>query len=77
MSFAARFVLKSLARLSSGRLTVRLPDGTICRFGPDRAERQAEIDIKDWRFFRRGFVEESRVVLDGRGDVSTVVPFTR
>lgn len=27
----------------------------------------------DWRFFRRGFVEESRVVLDGRGDVSTVV----
>lgn len=27
----------------------------------------------DWRFFRRGFVEESRVVLDGRADVSTVV----
>jgi cyclopropane-fatty-acyl-phospholipid synthase len=58
MSFAARFVLKSLARLSSGRLTVRLPDGTICRFGPDRAERQAEIEIRDWRFFRR-------VLLDG------------
>lgn len=58
MSFAARFVLKSLARLSSGRLTVRLPDGTTCHFGPDRAERQAEIQIKDWRFFRR-------VLLDG------------
>ncbi len=58
MSFAARFVLKSLARLSSGRLTVRLPDGTICHFGPDRAERQAEIEIRDWRFFRR-------VLLDG------------
>jgi cyclopropane-fatty-acyl-phospholipid synthase len=58
MSFAARFVLKSLARLSAGRLTVRLPDGTICRFGPDQAERQAEIEIKDWGFFRR-------VLLDG------------
>ncbi len=58
MSFAARFVLKSLARLSVGRLTVRLPDGTTCYFGPDRAERQAVIEIKDWRFFRR-------VLLDG------------
>ena len=58
MSFAARFVLKSLARLSAGRLTVRLPDGTTCHFGPNGAERQAEIEIKDWRFFRR-------VLLDG------------
>ena len=57
MSFAARFVLKSLARLSAGRLTVRLPDGTICHFGPDRAERQAEIEIKDWRFFRQVLLE--------------------
>lgn len=58
MSFAARFVLKSLARLTAGRLTVRLPDGTTCHFGPERAERQAVIEIKDWRFFRR-------VLLDG------------
>ena len=58
MSFAARFVLKSLARLTAGRLTVRLPDGTTCHFGPERAERRAEIDIKDWHFFRR-------VLLDG------------
>ncbi len=58
MSFAARFVLKSLARLSVGRLTVRLPDGTTCHFGPNQAERQAVIEIKDWRFFRR-------VLLDG------------
>ena len=58
MSFAARFVLKSLAQLSAGRLTVRLPDGTMHRFGPDGAERQAEIHVKDWRFFRR-------VLLDG------------
>ena len=58
MSFAARFVLKSLARLSVGRLTVRLPDGTTCYFGPEGAERQAVIEIKDWRFFRR-------VLLDG------------
>jgi len=58
MSFAARFVLKSLARLSSGRLTVRLPDGTTCHFGPNQAERRAEIEIRDWRFFRR-------VLLDG------------
>ena len=58
MSFAARFVLKSLARLTAGRLTVRLPDGTRCHFGPNGAERQAEIEIKDWGFFRR-------VLLDG------------
>ncbi|TAJ37581.1 MAG: class I SAM-dependent methyltransferase [Reyranella sp.] len=58
MSFAARFVLKSLARLTAGRLTVRLPDGTVCHFGPAGAERQAEIEIKDWGFFRR-------VLLDG------------
>ena len=58
MSFAARFVLKSLARLSVGRLTVRLPDGTTCHFGPEQAERQGVIEIKDWRFFRR-------VLLDG------------
>ena len=58
MSFAARFVLKSLARLSVGRLTVRLPDGTTCHFGPAQSERQAVIEIKDWRFFRR-------VLLDG------------
>jgi hypothetical protein len=28
----------------------------------------------DWRFYRRGFVEASRRVLDARGDVSVVVP---
>ncbi len=58
MPLAARFVLKALARLSSGRLTVQLPDGTTRAFGPDGAPRQAELQVKDWRLFRR-------VLLDG------------
>ncbi len=58
MPIAARFVLKSLTRLAVGRLTLRLPDGSVRYFGLPDADRQAEIDIKDWRFFRR-------ILLDG------------
>ena len=58
MPLAARFVLKALHHLSAGRLTVRLPDGTAHRFGPEGAGRHAEIHVTDWRFFRR-------VLLDG------------
>ena len=35
MTFAARFVLKALDRLSVGRLTMRLPDGSARVFGGD------------------------------------------
>jgi len=58
MPIAARFVLKSLTRLAVGRLTLRLPDGSVRYFGLPDADLQAEIDIRDWRFFRR-------VLLDG------------
>ena len=58
MTFAARFVLKSLERLSVGRLSVRLPDGSVRSFGRADASPHAEIDVRDWRLFRR-------VLLDG------------
>jgi cyclopropane-fatty-acyl-phospholipid synthase len=58
MTIAARFVLKSLERLSAGRLTLHLPDGTTHRFGRDGATPHAELHVRDRRFFRR-------VLLDG------------
>lgn len=58
MPLAARFVLKSLERLSVGRLSVRLPDGHVRVFGNADSTPQAEIDVRDWRFFRR-------ILLDG------------
>jgi cyclopropane-fatty-acyl-phospholipid synthase len=58
MTLAARFVLKSLDRLSVGCLTVRLPDSSTRVFGQAGASLHAEIDIRDWRFFRK-------VLLDG------------
>jgi len=39
-------------------LTLRLPDGTTQVFGAPNAGPSAEIDVRDWRFFRR-------VLLDG------------
>jgi cyclopropane-fatty-acyl-phospholipid synthase len=57
MSLAARFVLKSLERLSVGRLTVRLPDSQVRVFGKAEAAPNAEIDVRDWRFFRRVLVD--------------------
>ncbi len=58
MTLSTHFVLKALDRLTIGRLTIRLPDGTIRRFGNLSDSREAELDIRDWRFFRR-------VLLDG------------
>jgi len=58
MTIAARFVLKALERLSVGRLTLHLPDGTTHRFGNEGATPHAELHVRDWLFFRR-------VVLDG------------
>ena len=58
MPLAARFVLNSLERVSVGRLTVRLPDGNVRVFGKADAKAHAEIEVRDWRFFRR-------VLLDG------------
>ncbi len=57
MPLAARFVLKSLERLSIGRLTVRLPDGQVRVFGMADTTLHAEIDVTDWRFFRRVLVD--------------------
>jgi cyclopropane-fatty-acyl-phospholipid synthase len=58
MTIASRFVLKALERLSVGRITLHLPDGTARRFGREGAGPEAELHVRDWRFFRR-------VVLDG------------
>jgi cyclopropane-fatty-acyl-phospholipid synthase len=58
MTIASRFVLSALDRLAVGRLTLRLPDGATRIFGSAEAEPSAEIQVRDWRFFRR-------VLLDG------------
>jgi len=58
MTLAARFVLKALDRFAIGRLTLRLPDGSIRVFGDPAAEPAADLQVNDWRFFRR-------VLLDG------------
>src|SRR6266849_495312 len=58
MTLAAHFVLKALDRLSIGRLAMRLPDGSTRLFGRSDGEPSADIEVKDWRFFRR-------VLLDG------------
>jgi cyclopropane-fatty-acyl-phospholipid synthase len=57
MTIAARFVLKALERLTLGRLTLQLPDGTVRSFGAEGARPQAQLQIKDWRFFRRVLVD--------------------
>ncbi|MBL6617116.1 MAG: class I SAM-dependent methyltransferase [Reyranella sp.] len=53
MTIAARFVLKALERLSEGRLTVRLPDGSERRFGREGATPEATLHVRDPQFFRR------------------------
>src|SRR5258708_13398720 len=58
MTFASRFVLKALDRLSVGRLTMRLPDGSVRVFGGEGSGASADLEVKDWRFFRH-------VLLDG------------
>ncbi|MGA8052420.1 MAG: cyclopropane-fatty-acyl-phospholipid synthase family protein [Burkholderiales bacterium] len=49
--WAARTVLKTLGRLSQGRLQLSLPDGTRCDFGQPGGL-CASIDIRDWNAFR-------------------------
>ena len=58
MTLASRFVLKALDRLSVGRLTMRLPDGATRVFGGAGSSPSADIEVKDWRFFRH-------ILLDG------------
>ncbi len=58
MTLSTHFVLKALDRLTIGRLTVHLPDGTVRRFGNPSNSREAVLEVRDWRFFRR-------VLLDG------------
>ncbi|HTE37172.1 MAG TPA: class I SAM-dependent methyltransferase, partial [Reyranella sp.] len=58
MTLSTHFVLKALDRLTIGRLTLHLPDGTVRRFGNPSASREAVLEVRDWRFFRR-------VLLDG------------
>ena len=58
MTLSTHFVLKALDRLTIGRLTLHLPDGTVRRFGNLSASREAVLEVRDWRFFRS-------VLLDG------------
>ncbi len=58
MTLAARFVLKALDRFAIGHLTLRLPDSSTRVFGNPAAEPAADLQVNDWRFFRR-------VLLDG------------
>lgn len=58
MTLSTHFVLKALDRLTIGRLSVNLPDGTVRRFGDASGSPEAVLDVRDWRFFRR-------VLLDG------------
>jgi cyclopropane-fatty-acyl-phospholipid synthase len=57
MKLAARFVLKALDRLSAGCLTLHLPDGSVRTFGPSQAGPTAQLDVRDWRFFRHVLVD--------------------
>src|SRR5665213_1184185 len=57
MTIASHFVLKALTRLVSGRLTLRLPDGTTHAFGGSEAGPSAEIEVRDWRFFRKILID--------------------
>jgi cyclopropane-fatty-acyl-phospholipid synthase len=58
LTLSTHFVLKALDRLTIGRLTLHLPDGTARQFGNPSDSREAVLEIRDWRFFRR-------VLLDG------------
>jgi len=58
LTLSTHFVLKALDRLKIGRLTVHLPDGTARQFGNPSDSREAVLEVRDWRFFRR-------VLLDG------------
>jgi len=58
LTLSTHFVLKALDRLTIGRLIVHLPDETTRRFGNLSDPREAILEVRDWRFFRR-------VLLDG------------
>jgi cyclopropane-fatty-acyl-phospholipid synthase len=58
LTLSTHFVLKALDRLTIGRLTLHLPDGTVRRFGNPSDSREAVLEVSDWRFFRG-------VLLDG------------
>jgi len=52
-SLARRLVLGELAKLSKGRLSVRLPEGTELTLGDPQAQSGARIEISDENAFRR------------------------
>ena len=66
---AARLVLRQLSRIRVGHLTAHLPDGSVRRFGVSHGEPQAEVTVRDWRFFgrlvRRGDIGAGEAYVDG------------
>lgn len=80
MTISAHLLLKALERLSVGRLTLRLPDGTTRSFGSADATLQADLSVKRWRFFRRvlmdgdiGFAEAYMAGDCDSSDLSTLI----
>jgi cyclopropane-fatty-acyl-phospholipid synthase len=71
MTLAARFVMKALEGLAVGRLTLRLPDGSTRHYGAMPAP-DAELHVKDWRFFHRvltdGDIGFAEAYIDGTCD---------
>ncbi|MFO1083431.1 MAG: cyclopropane-fatty-acyl-phospholipid synthase family protein [Reyranellaceae bacterium] len=57
MHLAARFVFKALERFAVGHLTLGLPDGSTRVFGDPAASPAADLQVGDWRFFRRVLVD--------------------
>ncbi len=80
---AARLVLAGLDALEIGRLEVRLPDGTVARFGSGRGEPAlaAEIEVHRWRFFARllrgADVGAGEAYVDGDWSTPDLVALTR
>jgi cyclopropane-fatty-acyl-phospholipid synthase len=58
LTLSTHFVFKALDHLTIGCLTLHLPDGTVRRFGNLSDPREAVLEVRDGRFFRR-------VLLDG------------
>ena len=62
---AAKTILKMLAHLSAGHLSVVLPNGEIQHFGQASDPMHAEIHVLDWGLFRDiNFCESSLNLLE-------------
>jgi cyclopropane-fatty-acyl-phospholipid synthase len=74
-------VLRRLDRIRTGRLTARLPDGSLHDFGAPGAAPEAEVTVHRWRFFRRmlrsGDVGGGEAYVDGDWSSPDLVALAR